>query len=206
MTIKELYAVAKVPPNLARHMLETATVGDAVLSRWIGSPIRSDALRKSLLVHDLGNLVKFQRPFLGEWSSSQEYWMTVQDALRSRFGLSAYDATLGLIREMSIDAEVTHLVEELCRLQQNEIPLGEVSWEVRIAEYADLCVSPAGIVGTQARIADIKERYQDSVTDHINRHTEELLALIEPQVIESVANPEQWKLAVPEDLYLGLKI
>lgn len=73
MTIKELYALAKVPPNLARHMIETAVVGDAVLNRWSGAPIRSDVVRKSLLVHDLGNLVKFRRPFLGDWLQSEEY-------------------------------------------------------------------------------------------------------------------------------------
>lgn len=132
--------------------------------------------------------------------------MTVQDDLRGRYGLSAYAATVGLLKEFAVDAEVVQMVEQLSCLQQNEIALAEVSWEVRIAEYADLCVSPAGIVGLQARVLDLKERYQDDMTNQIDSHIEKLLAMIEPQVAESVANPERWQLVVSEDFYLSLQI
>lgn len=66
MKIQEIYRRYSIPPNLERHMLQVAAVGEYICTHWSGPELNSQLILQALLLHDLGNIVKFKRPFLGE--------------------------------------------------------------------------------------------------------------------------------------------
>ncbi len=156
MTLQEIYSTYKIPPNLVRHQLQVAAVGKYVCDHWIGPELDKDLILKTLLLHDLGNIVKFKRPFLGELEPQAAYWEEVQADFVSRYGNDANDATELILNELGLLDVLAVLVE---MKDVWEHPRGNLSWEARICEYADCCVTPVGIEGFEMRMADLERRY-----------------------------------------------
>lgn len=59
MTIKEIYKMFRVPPNLQEHMIRVAKVARFIFDHWVGPKLDWQKLEKICLLHDLGNVVKF---------------------------------------------------------------------------------------------------------------------------------------------------
>lgn len=172
MSISELYSKCHIPPNLQRHMLEVAAVAKAVCDHWVGDPVDSSLIVTVALIHDLGNLIKFKQPFLGELEQDAEFWSQKQDEMRQKFEGDVHTATIALAKQGTFSEEV---LEELDRTGQTGLPAKFSTNEARIIELADMCVSPAGIVGPETRINDLLIRYGDQVhMVDIDRHRENI--------------------------------
>ncbi len=156
MFVSDIYTKYKIPPNLIRHQLEVAVVGRAVCQGWTGRPVDKDLITKTLLLHDMGNIIKFKRPFMGELEKNAAHWESVQEKFRAMYGPDVHEATIAIIQELGLPA-VAKLIEEM-RAAWHE-PEIEVSLEARICEYADCCVTPQGITTFDERIEDLKNRY-----------------------------------------------
>lgn len=156
MTLQEIYTKYTIPPNLVRHQIEVAAVGKYVCQHWTGPQIDSNLVVKTLLLHDLGNIVKFKRPFLGELEPQAAYWEGVQTTFISTFGTNANDATEKIVAELGF-SEILHLLIKMKEVWEKPGEL--VSWEARICEYADTCVTPVGIEGFEVRMQDLARRY-----------------------------------------------
>lgn len=158
MTIREIYTRYQQPPNLIRHQLDVARVGWAVCRAWDPDLPRPnlEKITTTLLLHDLGNIVKYKRPFLGDLESQAPFWEGVQDEFRARYGTDATEATYRILEELGF-VWVKELLEDMVLVWKQ--PEKEVSIEARVCEYADCCVTPEGIVGTTARFRDLTNRY-----------------------------------------------
>lgn len=156
MTLHAIYAKYSIPPNLVRHQLQVAAVGKYVCEHWHGPTIDTENIVKTLLLHDLGNIVKFHRPFLGELEPQAAYWESVQAECVARYGTDANNATEAILTELGLTKILSLLVAMKAVWVQPEML---APWEARIAEYADTCVTPIGIEGFETRMADLANRY-----------------------------------------------
>lgn len=199
MTIKKLYELIPVPPNLARHMFEVAAVGDSLSRCWRGDLFRADLVRKALLVHDIGNLVKFRRPFLGELEKNADFWHLQKKNLINKYGSDAQAATLSLLNEYRVSPEIITVVSELSQLQQ-QLDLSEISIEAKICEFADLCVSPEGIVGISSRVRDLRLRYKN-IAENLESFAKELQNELQAAGGDCIPNILQEIEIVPTELY-----
>ncbi len=154
--ITDVYTKYKIPPNLVRHQLEVTAVGRYICDHWTGEPVDKEKITLALLLHDLGNILKFKRPFLGELEPQAAYWESVQQEFIATYGKDVHHATKTMVLELKLPA-VSALLEEMHDTWAN--PDVAVSLESRICEYADCTVTPVGIVGFEARIEDLKHRY-----------------------------------------------
>lgn len=156
MSILQLYAQIQTPPNLQRHMQEVAVVCMIILDNWIGEKVDQQLTIQSALLHDLGNIVKFKRPFLGELEADIERWQAVQDEMILKYGSDAKKATHQMIAEIGLENSIGRVLHDMDRLLDGDIG---VMPEAQIVEFADLCVSPEGIVGYNRRKQDLIHRY-----------------------------------------------
>lgn len=156
MTINSIYFKFKIPPNLQRHMRDVASVCQYILDNWMGETVDRQLTIRSSLLHDLGNLVKFKRPFMGELEVEAEHWQAVQDDLISRYGTDAKSATHQMVAEVGLEDSIGTVLRDMDRLLDSA---NDVMPEAEIVEFADLCVSPKGIVGYQRRKQDLIDRY-----------------------------------------------
>lgn len=141
-------------------MLEVALVAEAICLHWQGDRIDRDLVIKVALLHDLGNLIKFRRPFLGELEQDEQFWSQRQDEMRAKYGENVHAATMELAGQLVQDKS---LMRELNRTGLAGSLEKFATNEAKIIQLADMCVAPQGIVGPEARIADLLERYQERV-------------------------------------------
>lgn len=156
MNILAIYERYQLPPNLIRHQLEVTAVGRFICDHWIGEAVDKQAITKALLLHDMGNIIKFKRPFMGELEKDAAKWAQVQDEFIRTYGTNVHDATCAILKELG-QVEALDLVE---KMQEGSFSGYEnLSWESKICEYADCCVTPKGIEGFEMRLADLMHRY-----------------------------------------------
>lgn len=159
MNIDLIYSKFQIPTNLQRHMREVAAICLLILDNWTGEKVDQRLTVQSALLHDLGNLVKFKRPFMGELESEIELWESVQDQMIERYGVDAKTATHQMVADIGLENSVGKVLHDMDRLLGGDIG---VMLEAQIVEFADLCVSPEGIVGYHRRKLDLIDRYGET--------------------------------------------
>jgi len=158
MTIQLIYQQYNILPNLQRHMLQVAAVGEWIYDHWNGPVLEKEPLINALLLHDMGNIIKFRPPYLGEMADDEEYWLGVQREFVKKYGPSEHSATEKIIHEINPPNLEKVLAIYHCIGWHNTPE--ELSWEGKIADYADCCVAPQGVVGFEKRMEDLLVRYK----------------------------------------------
>lgn len=157
--ILEIYQQYNIPPNLQRHMLEVTAVGRFIVDHWRGEQVNKQLITHTLLLHDMGNIIKFQKPFLSDMGKDETYWVKVQHDFKKKYGNDVHHATEEIICEiLGEESDVLKLTNQLGfhSIEQT----GYLSLEARICDHADMCVSPTGITTFAKRIEDLQQRYQ----------------------------------------------
>lgn len=137
-------------------MQDVAVVTLLLLDNWLGSKVDQQLTVHSALLHDLGNLVKFKRPFMGDLESEAAHWEAVQQKMIAKYGNNAKKATHQMVAEIGLASSVGQVLHDMDQLIEGDF---SVMLEAQIVEFADLCVSPEGIVGYQLRKQDLIDRY-----------------------------------------------
>jgi hypothetical protein len=173
MTISDLYHRLHIPPNLQRHMLEVTAVGEYLCEYWTGEPINIQLVRDTLLLHDLGNIVKFTPPSLGQSDEdsvafakkydadatieSVRQWQKTQQFFIQRYGSRATAATVTVLKEIGAQPEIAEILLDMSPDKTGIIAFAHL--ETRICSFADMSVTPQGIEGFEARMVDLATRY-----------------------------------------------
>lgn len=166
MTTQQIFDYFNIPPGLQTHMYTVAGVGKYICDNWISDDLNKHAVISALLIHDLGNLVKFDLspgatiydPIL----DSQE-WRNYQQQLIQKYSKDAHQTTLEMAKEINIDKTIFDLINSM-----DATDLAETfnkTWEEKICEYADLRVTPFGVTSLIERLEDIHQRYQEHSKD-----------------------------------------
>lgn len=139
-----------------------------VLNHWHGPAVDVELTLLTAHLHDLGNIVKFRRPFTGKIATqlldNLDHWYSVQDQFIAKYGTDANQATHKILVELHLEQSVGKVLRQMEQLTNNTSgqPIfadEQIGLEARIIEYGDSCVSPAGIVGFEARLRDLFTRY-----------------------------------------------
>lgn len=161
MFVSQLYQQYPVPLNLAEHMFWVAGVGTWIAQHF-QSKIDQKLITKSLLLHDLANLIKFDLAkfsyFLKPEDHDLQYWQAQQQVMIARYGDREHLALLALLKELNVDAKTYQLLDQLSIYNLPAIVEG-TDFPLKICLYADYRVAPAGLVSLETRLADLKNRY-----------------------------------------------
>lgn len=193
MTVKELYDIYRIMPNLQKHQYRVAGVA-AVLCAEHEHRVDRDAVISACLLHDMGNIIKFDLSYFPEFVEPEgiEYWQKIKDEFLEQYGKNPHHATLEIAKKVGASDRVCELIDAVLfnRAKKN--------WETtdfsqKICAYADMRVAPHGVVSLAERLEDGRKRYQDvGKSQTFSFVMSSYLKKIEEQLFEGVAlTPEE---------------
>ena len=188
-TIKQIYSDYQIMQNLQDHQLRVASVAKIIAENSI-TPLNTDNIVKACLLHDMGNIIKFE---LGRFPESVEdrglkYWQEVQENYVKKYGDSEHLATEKIAEELGVSKEISFLVDQIgfSKSKQN---LDSDSFEQKICSYSDMRVGPHSVLTLQGRLDDLKARYANRPKRRSSSESSETLMeslkLIEKQIFEN---------------------
>ena len=161
--IVDIYKDYNIPPWLQMHQYRVAAVAATLFDAHIASggllTGRNEIISAGLL-HDMGNIAKFnfESPVLPMTDEEKIYWKEVQISITSRYGVSAHAATLAIIAEIGVSPRIREIIDSISFSTCDEIEKSS-DMPIKIMQYADMRVVPAGVVSLDARVEDMYVRY-----------------------------------------------
>lgn len=203
MKISEIYSQYSIPLNLQSHMLKVAALGSLICDRFEDHVIDKDLVVKTLLLHDMGNILKFnfERLDLFEEADKKnvEKYKHAQKEYREKYGSDPDVATLQIIKEITSDKEVATLCEEAHWLNLANF-INSDRWDVMVCTYSDMRTGPFGLLTITERVNDLKKRRPEESEDldilleqgfivekQLNVATQNKLSEITSELVEHVA-------------------
>lgn len=158
MTIDQIYDHYRIIPSLRLHMQRVATVWASIVDYRTGPEIDKDRIAQTLLMHDLWNILKFDFSLYTDFFEPEwvEYRQKVRDRTR-QFGETEVEATLAMARQVCDDQSVIALLEELIMYPLSH-SIQSDNRELKICDFADMCVTPFKICHRSERIDQAIER------------------------------------------------
>lgn len=167
--INNIYDKFRIPNNLREHMFRVASVAKIIFDNWKGSEINKEDVLAVCLLHDLGNIVKFDfqnhgTKIMGDEASKLNYWRKVKQEVISRYGIEDTEVTKKMTEEIGISDRLKFLLKHQSFLDNKNV-LESNDFEIKICTYADYRVGPFGILSVRKRLDEFKKRYSER---HIN--------------------------------------
>ncbi len=191
--ITDIYRRYNILENIQQHQFRVA--GVAMLICEMLQKEKGDALslnRKEIvtacLLHDMGNILKIplENTLFPETLEPKglRYWQEIKREFSEKYGSTDHEATMTIVRELSVPKRVIELVDSIGFVQAPENARSD-NLDQKICMYADMRVDPWGVVSLEERLADARRRYhgerslvpQSQVVDF-----EEALRVIEKQI------------------------
>jgi len=154
MQIRDLYEKYNLMPQLREHQLRVGGIV-RLLTDDHDSIITA-------LVHDMGNIVKFDldRPYTKINDAIK--WKIEQEHVRKTYGRDAHEATFAILREAGLDNYNIYLRDEGRAYDNESLDIdffANMSKPALFTLYGDMRVSIEGVVSMQERIEDLERRY-----------------------------------------------
>ena len=170
MKVKDIYKQYSITPNLQEHMLRVTKVVLFIIDHWQGRKIDKELIKKAALLHDLGNIVKFDLKrypeYLGEELKRRDFWVEKQKEMIKKYGKDDHQACLKILREIGVDAKIIKIISDKSFKYSLKTKKSD-NWELKILFYSDLRVGPKGILTMKQRFREVVPRlkmYRES--DH----------------------------------------
>ena len=170
--ITQLYKKYNVPKNLELHMFWVSALGKNILDHWVGPKLHQKNTVSALLLHDIGNLVKFelnsswwlnnmQKIVLEETNCTNylDNLKTAQRQMIKKYGNNSELANVAILKEIGVKEDIVELVEDHS-WERLAVALNTENWEEKIVNYCDLRVIPSGLTTIEKRMSDLRQRYQ----------------------------------------------
>lgn len=158
-TPREIYAQYKIMPNLQAHQLRVAAVATLICGH-LKEPINERDVVLECLFHDMGNIVKFDLSYFPEFvqPEGQAYWEAVKADFLQKYGREQHAANAAIAHELGLPPGVIEMMRASgfshIRGVAKTGPL-----DLKVCQYADLRVSPRGVVSLEERLRDFGLRY-----------------------------------------------
>lgn len=162
MTIEQFYTEKRIPTHLQRHMFLVAALGLHLAQHWRDEEVNADEVVTVLLLHDLGNLLKFELEkgveIFDEPERDLAYWQQVNEEMKTQYGSDVQEATLKMARELEVGERILFL---LAHMYISKLPEDVVNTDPAqaICAYSDYRVAPSGYVSLAERLEDLRLRY-----------------------------------------------
>jgi len=170
--ITQLYKKYHVPKNLELHMFWVSALGQKIIDHWVGPKLHQKHTVSALLLHDIGNLVKFelnsswwlknmQKIVLEETNSTNflNNLKKAQTQMIKKYGKNSELANVAILKEIGVEKGIIELIEDHS-WERLTVALNTENWEEKIVEYCDLRVIPNGLTTVENRMNDLRQRYQ----------------------------------------------
>ncbi len=161
MYISEIYHNYKIPPQLQLHQLQVAGVAKIILENLDEKlEIDSDTVITACLIHDMGNIIKFDLSLYPEHLEPEglDFWLDVQKEFIKKYGEDEHRATFKIAQEIGVPEQVLHIIANLGFSNALNI-IASDNLELKIATYADQRVNFGEIVDMRQRHIKSRERY-----------------------------------------------
>lgn len=147
-------------------MLRVCSIVTFIEKHWVGTKVDWDLTKKLALVHDLGNLVRFDlekhSELLGEEQANIEYWKEKKEEMKVRYGSDDHEATFKMLTEIGISNEAIEAIGGKSFFNSGVIK-DSPSWPLKLLFYADLRTLPFGIGTLRERADELVARRPDLV-------------------------------------------
>lgn len=160
MTISDVYRQYRVPKVLQQHLWRVAGVAAVYLDGTTFDIDRRTVLTACLL-HDIANIIKFDLTKFPEFLEPEgmAYWQTVQAEFIAQYGSEEKTAHLAVADELGVSEDVKRLMATV-GFSEIEQTLATRHPDEMLCEYADIRVTPWGVVSLDERLEDLRLRYQ----------------------------------------------
>lgn len=160
--ITEIYKDYKIMPLLAMHQMRVAAVAGRICDS-LDFKINKDDVVKACLLHDMGNIIKFNFDNFIEACEPEgkDYWQKVKEEYISLYGENEHIATEIIVKELGKSAYICELINSVSFKKLNNIILSD-DFGKKICTYSDVRISPYGVVSVKERILEATERYKNT--------------------------------------------
>lgn len=207
--ISEIYYEYKIIPSLQEHMLRVAAVASFICDNF-SEPLAKEDIITACLLHDMGNIVKFNMNLLLEFFEPEgiEYWQKVKEKYITKYGSNDHETNLKIIKELGFSGDILSLVDQnrfsfLCQHRDSS------DMKAKIMHYADGRVDPHGVVSYDKRMLEAKKRYRESAFGAEEEERQKLVACgkeIEKQIFSKCKiRPEDINDEMVKPIILSLK-
>lgn len=186
--IRSIYARFPVPENLQSHLFSVAAVGACISDHWTGTLLNRDDLIAYLLLHDLGNIIKYdfsrQELLTPNMRENIEHWKKAQHDAWNRYGKDDHAGTRAMAREIGASSRILELLEQ-DDFRNLDVVAEKDDWEQKVGKYSDYRAGPSGIISLLERMAELRKRYAGKPSiahDPELRHLESTMVSIEKQI------------------------
>ena len=182
----EIYEKYKIPPWLQMHQLRVASVGKMLADRIVGTDVRTVLLTG--FFHDMGNILKIDLAPHGNLAmevseEERKHLRDTKEDFRRRYGSDEHEASIEIGKELGLPDIVLSMTDNM-RFLRTEWVLNEAPIEMKIAKYADLRVSPFGVVSMRDRFAEANARYRGKEFDTREPYDAALLQRIDDACVK----------------------
>jgi hypothetical protein len=160
MKISEIYEKYKIMPNLKMHQYRVASVAKIIADN-MNIHVDTNAIVKACLIHDMGNIIKFNLKLFPEFLEPEgyDYWKQVQDDFITNYGKNEHSAHEAIARELEVEEKVIKIIHNfgLSKAVENA---AHNDYDIKIAVYSDMRVTPFDIVSLDERLSEGRKRWK----------------------------------------------
>jgi len=159
--ITDIYKEYKIMQNLQMHQYRVAAVAFQICDS-LEINVDKDSVIKSCLLHDMGNIIKFNLSYFPEFNKPEgiEYWQDIQNQYLDKYGKDEHYATLRIADELGVNDYIIELLNSVDPLFI-EANKNSSNIDKKICIYADNRVDPNSIVSLDERSLEAKKRYEN---------------------------------------------
>ena len=188
-SIDSIYERFRIPKHLREHMLRAAAVGRLICEHWKGDGINEDDVVAVLLLHDLGNVVRFdfsneKLVSLYAKESSVDELMEIREEAIRKYGDEDHEASDKMCRELGVSERILFLLNNKSFVQNREICASD-DFDLKICAYADQRIGPLGVMGLMERLEEARVRGSKSLLSPDADLLIECALKIEKQVLDN---------------------
>jgi hypothetical protein len=195
LSIDHIYDKFEIPQNLRMHMKKVAGVGALLCENWSGPEITETDVVAVLLIHDLGNIAKFDLSSKSSVEVMEDigYLKELKKRITAKYGYGDHEATFNMAKELAVEKSIISLLQRMSSFSaENHTLRNREDYEIMVCVYSDLRVSPYGVVSLKERINDIIDRYAEKPIFEEFKTLPKYAPLLEEQVFKNVTiSPEQ---------------
>jgi hypothetical protein len=147
---------------------------EKLLLSWTGPSLPNQLLLETMLLHDLGNLIKFdlrpEAPYHLMLPAELPFYTALQLLWRAKYGLEADEATCKLITKIPLkngprisQIILDHTAGTLAAT------VAKNDWLQKLCDYTDFRIGPHGMLTLAERFIDLKHRYAYRQLDWANQ-------------------------------------
>jgi len=207
--ILAVYSSYQIMSNLKLHMLRVTGVAKILCDELVkvGVVIDTENVIAACLLHDMGNILKFDLTVFPESLEPQgpAFWHEVQTSFQAKYGSFAHPATIKIVEEIGVNERVKELIDAIS-FNREKLNWESADFAKKVCAYADMRVAPQGVVSMKDRLADGRKRYSHKKEDTFSYVMAAYVQKIETQIFEKVQlKPEEVTESSVEALFNELQ-